>query len=87
MFSSRLNLNLRERHADAYGAKAVLDLRRGPSPWLAFAAVRADMTAAALREMMLELGKLPVIELTQAETDSGRQGLIASAAGAFRGDR
>jgi predicted Zn-dependent peptidase len=83
MFSSRLNLNLRERHAYTYGAKAMLDVRRGPSPWLAFAAVRGDATAAALKEIIAELGKLPVDELTQAETDTARQGLIASLPGRF----
>jgi zinc protease len=83
MFSSRLNLNLRERNAYTYGAKAMLDIRRGPSPWTAYAAVRADATGAALNEVMSELAKLPSAELTQSEVDTARNGLIASLPGRF----
>ncbi len=54
-FSSRLNLNLRERHGYSYGAMSIFDMRVEPGPFTAFAGVQTDKTADALKEFFNEL--------------------------------
>lgn len=55
LFSSRINLNLRERHAYAYFAYSGIDWRRGAGPFVAATAVQSDVTAAAAREIHSEI--------------------------------
>lgn len=57
VFTSRLNMNLRETHAYTYGATSLDIATRG---WGAFAVVtqvRTDVTGAALKEALTELRK------------------------------
>lgn len=53
-FLSRLNQNLRERHGYTYGAQSGFRYLANSGEWVARTAVRADVTAAALREMLEE---------------------------------
>ena len=55
LFSSRINLNLREAHAYTYGAFSGFEWRRGPGPWAASTAVRSDVTGDATRETLDEI--------------------------------
>jgi zinc protease len=57
-FTSRINLNLRERHGFTYGASSVFVDRRGPGPFLVQAAVRTDVAARAAGEILGELERL-----------------------------
>jgi len=54
MFSSRVNLNLREAHAYTYGASSFFDGRHGAGAFVAGANVKADTTAAAIGELFKE---------------------------------
>ena len=45
LFSSRINLNLREKHAYTYGALSGFDWRRGAGPFVVSTAVECDVTA------------------------------------------
>jgi predicted Zn-dependent peptidase len=54
-FSSRLNLNLRERNGYAYSAGSFFDMRESPGPFMATAAVQTDRTGEALTEFFNEL--------------------------------
>jgi predicted Zn-dependent peptidase len=54
-FTSRLNLNLREKHGYTYGANSSFDMRSAPGPFSATAAVQTDKTSAALEEFFNEL--------------------------------
>ena len=54
-FSSRLNLNLREKHGYTYGAGSAFDMRSAPGPFVASAAVQTDKTSEALKEFFVEL--------------------------------
>lgn len=55
LFTSRLNMNLREKHAYTYGAFArPIEFRRWGA-WLASTSVRTDVTAEALDELIREL--------------------------------
>jgi len=53
-FSSRLNLNLREKHGYTYGANSFFDMRVEAGPFTAFAGVQTDKTAESLKEFFVE---------------------------------
>lgn len=55
LFSSRINLNLRERNAFTYGASSGFDWRRGRGPFVVNTAVRSDVTARAVAEILAEI--------------------------------
>lgn len=79
MFTSRLNLNLREDHGFTYGVRSRFVFRSSPGPFQVSTAVGNDVTAPAVREIMLE------IERMAAEGPSGHE-LVAArdyAAGVF----
>jgi predicted Zn-dependent peptidase len=67
LFSSRINLNLREVHAYTYGAFSSFDWRRGAGPFTVETAVRSDVTDAAVREIMLEAERIRADEVTEDE--------------------
>jgi zinc protease len=70
-FTSRLNLNLRERHGFTYGVSSRFVDRRGPGPFVISAAVANDVAGAAAREALAEVDRLrsePVGEDELAET-------------------
>ncbi|HEX2718709.1 MAG TPA: pitrilysin family protein [Gemmatimonadaceae bacterium] len=58
LFSSRINLNLRERNAYTYGARSEFDWRRGAGPFVVSTAVASDVTAAAAREALREIDRI-----------------------------
>jgi zinc protease len=55
MFSSRLNLNLREAKGYTYGARSSWSFRRGAGPFTAIAPVQTKVTKEALAEMIREI--------------------------------
>ncbi|MSP25862.1 MAG: insulinase family protein [Myxococcales bacterium] len=71
-FSSRLNQNLREDHGWTYGARSSFVETRGLGPFVAQAAVFVDVTAPALRELLLELEKMKKAGLNGDELDKVR---------------
>lgn len=58
LFSSRINLNLREQHAYTYGANSMFDWRRGAGPFVVSTAVKTEVTDAAVREILLEIDRM-----------------------------
>lgn len=58
LFSSRLNLNLREKHGYTYGAHSTFDWRRAASPFELSSAVQTDKCADAVREAMFEVSRM-----------------------------
>ncbi len=54
-FTSRLNLNLREKHGYSYGAASVVDMRVAAGPISALAGVQTDKTSESLTEFFNEL--------------------------------
>ena len=57
-FTSRINLNLRERHGYTYGASSRFSSRLGPGPFTIQAAVETAATAAAAREILFEMRRV-----------------------------
>ncbi len=71
-FSSRLNLNLRERHGFTYGVRARWSWRRGPGPFLVGTAVDTDVTADAVREIFSEIERIHAEGPTAEEVEQAR---------------
>lgn len=58
LFSSRINLNLREVHGYTYGAFSVFDWRRQAGPFYVSTAVKSEVTGDAVREILLEIDRI-----------------------------
>lgn len=58
LFSSRINLNLRERRGYTYGAFSRFEWRRQAGPFIVSTAVQSEVTAAAAREAVGEIERI-----------------------------
>ena len=58
LFSSRINLNLREAHGYTYGAHSYFDWRRQSGPWVVSTAVQSEVTEASAREILNEIDRI-----------------------------
>ena len=67
LFGSRINLNLREVHAYTYGASSFYDWRRGAGPFVISTAVESEVTAPALREILLEINRIRGEKISEEE--------------------
>jgi zinc protease len=76
LFNSRLNSKLREEKGYTYGASASFDMRRGPGPFGARAAVNTDATAPAIVDTLAELQRIVDEPVTPAELAAGRDFLV-----------
>ncbi len=72
MFTSRLNLNLRERHGFTYGVRSRFAFRTSPGPFQVSTAVGNDVTAAAVREIVHELTRMAREGPDEAEVAAAR---------------
>ncbi len=71
-FSSRLNLNLREKHGFTYGVRSNFVMRRRPGPFLISTAVQTEVTGAATREILGELNRIREEEVAAEELGDAR---------------
>ena len=83
LFSSRINMNLREEHGYTYGAFSFFRYYRGMGPFLAGAQVRADVTAPAAEQLFKELDGLHSRPLTDAELRLSKDSIIRGLPGDF----
>lgn len=67
LFSSRINLNLREAHGYTYGASSVFDWRRANGPFVVHTAVKSDVTGPAVQEILNEIDRIRTDEISEAE--------------------
>ncbi len=72
-FTSRLNQNLREQHGYSYGAQSAFEFGPIVGDFFAGAAVKADVTGAALKEILDELRKLRSGDITPTEFTKARR--------------
>ena len=72
LFGSRINLNLREARGYTYGASSYYDWRRGPGPFVVSTAVQSEVTAAALREIFLEVERIRRDRISEDELSLAR---------------
>lgn len=67
LFSSRVNLNLREAHGYTYGASSYFDWRRQAGPFTISTAVQSEVTAAAISETLKEIDRMRNEKITNDE--------------------
>jgi zinc protease len=67
LFSSRINLNLREAHGYTYGASSYFDWRRQSGPFVISTAVQSEVTAAAISETLKEIDSMREKEIGHDE--------------------
>ena len=83
LFTSRINLNLREDKGYTYGAFSTFAFRREPGPFYVGAGVRTDATAPAITEIYNEIRKMKDVQVTMDELSLGKDSLVRSMPGRF----
>jgi zinc protease len=78
LFSSRINLNLREQHGYTYGASSQFVFRRSAGPFLVATGVRTDVTGPAVSEIMKELKRIRETNLSPEELTLSKDSLVRS---------
>ena len=67
LFSSRINLNLREDKGYSYGAFSFMGQNRGVGPFMAGAQVRGDVTGPSVQELLNEVSRMRDGGVTEEE--------------------
>jgi zinc protease len=83
LFSSRININLREAHGYTYGAGSTFAYHRRPGPFLAYSAVRTDVTAPATTEIFNELRRMRDTQMSADEMKLSKDSITRSMPGRF----
>ena len=83
LFSSRINMNLREEHGYTYGANSQFVFRRTAGPFQVASGIRTDVTAPAVSEILKELRGMIEKPMTGDELTKAKDALTNSLAGAF----
>src|SRR5881394_2813984 len=83
LFSSRINMNLREAHGYTYGAGSTFAYHRQPGPFLAYSDVRTDVTAPATTEIFNELKRMRDTQMTPEEMKLAKDSITRSMPGRF----
>jgi zinc protease len=83
LFSSRINMNLREKNGYTYGAGSVFQFRRGPGPFYTATSVRTDVTAPAVREIFNELERIRTSDVSAEELKIAKDSFARSLPGLF----
>ncbi len=86
LFSSRINMNLREKNGYTYGAFSFFDYHRAPGPFYILSSVRTDTTDKALTEMLKEVAGMQTSPVTPAELALAKDATARSLAGLFETD-
>jgi zinc protease len=83
LFSSRINMNLREQHGYTYGASSQFSFRRAPGPFQVASGVRTDVTGPAVSEIFKEVRGMVDKPVSQDELKKAKDSLSNSLPGAF----
>jgi zinc protease len=83
LFSSRINMNLREKNGYTYGAFSAFEYRRGQGPFYAGSGVRTNVTAPAVREVLNEIERMRATRMTDEELKVAKDSFSRSLAGLF----
>jgi zinc protease len=83
LFSSRINLNLREQHGYTYGARSQFTYRRAPGPFSISSGVRTEVTGPAVAEILKEVNAIRTSPPTGDELTLAKDSLVRSLASLF----
>ena len=72
VFTSRLNLNLRERKGYTYHVRSTFHFRRHAGPFVVGTAVRTEVTAEAVKEILYELRQIRSGDVQDSELEEVR---------------
>jgi predicted Zn-dependent peptidase len=82
-FTSRINLNIREKHGFTYGANSSFRFQKGAGPFTAQGGIVTEKTDSALKEFVNEIGLMKEKGMSPSELDFVKKGLIGSFALSF----
>ena len=82
-FSSRLNMNLRERRGFTYGARSSFTFNKQPGPFVASGGVTTAKTDSSIREFLYEIDRMHREGVTADELEFSKKGLSGSFALSF----
>jgi predicted Zn-dependent peptidase len=85
MFSSRINLDLREAKAYTYGARSRFAMRHGAGPFTAGGAIFADNTADAARELVAQVERIRSEPVTADELADAKENAKLALPSRFEG--
>ncbi len=83
LFSSRINMNLREEHGYTYGGSSQFVFRRSAGPFVSGAGVRTEVTAPAVTEILKELRGMVEKPMNGDELRLAKDSLTRSLPGTF----
>lgn len=83
IFSSRINMNLREAHGYTYGARSGFAYRHAPGPFFVASSVRRDVTKESVREIFNELNGMKNKPLSDEEVKLAKDYIVGSVAALF----
>jgi predicted Zn-dependent peptidase len=75
-FSSRINMNLREKRGYTYGARSSYAMRKAAGPFIASAGVKTAVTDSSVIEFMKELTRIRQEGVTAEELEFAKQSLL-----------
>jgi zinc protease len=83
LFSSRINMNLREAHGYTYGASSQFSFRRAAGPFQVASGVRTDVTGPAVSEIFKEVRGMVEKPVSDDELKKAKDAMSNSLPGAF----
>jgi zinc protease len=83
LFSSRINMNLREAHGYTYGASSQFIFRRSAGPFVVAGGIRTDVTAPAVTEIFKEIAGILEKPMALEELQKAKDALANSLPGTF----
>ncbi|HXD18936.1 MAG TPA: pitrilysin family protein [Vicinamibacterales bacterium] len=83
LFSSRINMNLREDHGYTYGASSQFSFRRAAGPFQIASGIRTDVTGPAVGEIFKEVKGMVEKPMTAEELQKAKDSMANSLPGAF----
>ncbi len=77
-FSSRINMNLRERHGYTYGAWTAFRFAKREGPFVAMGGFISDKTDSAIVELLSEIERMHAEGITEEELEFSKKGICGS---------
>ncbi len=84
LFSSRINMNLREDKGYTYGARSAFDFLRGDGAFYVSTGVETSVTAPAIREILAEIARMRTSDVTLEELGLAKSRYALSLPGYFQ---
>jgi zinc protease len=85
MFSSRINLDLREAHAYTYGARSRFSMRHGAGPFAAGGAIFVAHTGEAVRALLAQIARIRDEPVTAEELADAKENAKLALPARFEG--